>query len=71
MKREEVYAYANFMDVIWNQSPLFTSPSMQDYHFEAGSPLDNAGSSTAGTLSDIEGNSRNVTTPDIGAYEFN
>lgn len=68
-KDEAPYTYSNFVNMIWNLNPLFTDLSIKDYHFEDGSPLDNAGLSTVGTMLDIEGNSRDLSEPDIGAYE--
>jgi len=71
IKREEPYGidYNYLLNTIWNDLPLFIDTDLKDFNFEAGSPLDNAGISTAGVVLDIEGNSRNLTSPDIGAYE--
>ncbi|MFK8045436.1 MAG: choice-of-anchor Q domain-containing protein [Crocinitomicaceae bacterium] len=71
MEREEdeIYEYSNYIDVIWRQNPLFKNTSENDFKFDDGSPLDNAGNSFSGLNLDIEGNNRSASTPDIGAYE--
>ena len=48
--------------------PLFVSPA-SDLHLTAGSPADNAGMPIAGITTDIDGQMRSATTPDIGADE--
>ena len=71
MRREEPYeaGYNYLLNTIWNQNPLFMDTELKDFHFDESSPLDNAGSATVGVLFDIEGNSRNASAPDIGAFE--
>ncbi|MBI3136808.1 MAG: hypothetical protein HYZ14_19190 [Bacteroidetes bacterium] len=69
IKRETIYAYANFSNVSWNTDPLFTAPGDADFHFEVGSPLDNTADPAWATTLDIEGTARNMGAPDIGAYE--
>ena len=63
-----IYESPNFIDVIWNQNPLFANTSDQDYTLTTDSPLNNAGNNV-GVQLDILGNSRNLSAPDIGAYE--
>ncbi len=68
-KREEPYDYPNFIGMIWNDNPLFMDTGMKDFHIGTDSPLNDAGIATSGIVLDIEGNARNITSPDIGAYE--
>ncbi len=63
-----LYTSPNFIDIIWNQNPLFTSASEGDYTITTDSPLNNAGTNN-GVMLDILENSRNLSAPDIGAYE--
>ncbi len=48
--------------------PLFVSPT--DLHIQAGSPMVNAGTPVAEVTTDIDGDARSATTPDIGADEI-
>jgi negative regulator of sigma E activity len=50
-------------------NPLFTSPGTGNY--APTSPALNDSGTYVGITTDIEGNPRSATTPDIGAYEFN
>ena len=68
-EEDEIYDYANFIDVIWRQDPLFTDKSVNDYTFLEGSSLNNAGNILTGVTTDIAGNTRSSTSPDIGAFE--
>ncbi|MBI1838269.1 MAG: right-handed parallel beta-helix repeat-containing protein [Flavobacteriia bacterium] len=54
--------------ILWNQDPGFINIETNDFHFSSSSPLNNNGISTS-LLQDIEGNSRSVSTPDIGCFE--
>jgi hypothetical protein len=49
-------------------NPLFVSAT--DLHLQAGSPMINAGTPIAEVPTDIDGDPRSATTPDIGADEF-
>jgi len=69
IKRDETYAYPNFTENVWNIDPLFVAPSDGDFHFTAGSGLDNVGDGLNSTAIDIEGIARNLGAPDIGCYE--
>jgi len=69
IKRDEIHAYPNFVANIWNLDPLFVDASNGDFHFEAGSSLDNVGEAIYSTVTDIEGVARNMSAPDIGCYE--
>lgn len=71
---DETYDYSNYFDVIWNQDPGFISTMANDFdfHYEASSPLHQAGNALVpdySNFSDLEGVSR---TPqvDIGCYEL-
>lgn len=68
-RREDPYTYSNFIEMIWNQDPLFVDPSVSDFHFADSSPLNNSGNGVYATASDLEGVARNMSTPDIGAFE--
>lgn len=59
----------NFQNNIWNQSPKFESLGAKNYKIKVSSPCVNAGNSAFWVDRDIEGNSREFATPDIGAYE--
>lgn len=69
VRREIPYNYSNFNGMIWNQDPLFVDPSLGDFHFTDASPLNNSGDGIYATASDLEGVARNLSAPDIGAYE--
>jgi hypothetical protein len=49
-------------------NPLFVSAT--DLHLQAASPMINAGTPITGITTDIDGDIRSATTPDIGADEF-
>lgn len=74
IKAEEPFTNSFYNNIVWNQDPGFRSVSEADYKWDAGSPLDNAGSNSylitnpSTALSDICGFPRS-TVPDIGAYE--
>ncbi|MBK6524382.1 MAG: hypothetical protein IPG07_01845 [Crocinitomicaceae bacterium] len=68
-RREEPYTYTNFVNVIWNQDPVFVDPGVGDFHFSDSSPLSNSGDGAHATGADLEGVARNLSAPDIGAYE--
>jgi hypothetical protein len=68
-RREEPYTYTNFVNVIWNQDPVFVDPGVGDFHFSDTSPLSNSGDGAHATGADLEGVARNLSAPDIGAYE--
>lgn len=69
IRRETPYTYSNFTNIIWNQDPLFSDVTAGDFHFDAASPLNNAGDPAYATPADIEGTARNMGSPDIGAFE--
>lgn len=64
-----------FTDNIWNQNPQFEANEDGDgvdkkYKISSSSGCKDAGSSAYAVPNDIEGNSRNMANPDIGAYEI-
>lgn len=67
IKNSDIYTDLQFQGCLWNQNPNFVSIEENDFKFNLPSPLNNNGSSTYATGSDIEGTPR--TGPDIGAYE--
>ena len=54
--------------MIWNQEPLFVDNSVMNFHFYSSSPLNNSGIANS-VISDLDGNNRSISTPDIGCYE--
>ncbi len=72
IRQEETEEGTNgFSGNIWNQDPLFEDPSNLLYKITANSPCRNAGSSAYAIPTDIEENARDMTNPDIGAFEIN
>jgi hypothetical protein len=58
-----------YSNIIWNQDPLFKNSAEYDFTMWSTSPLIGAGVTTSVTK-DINGNLRDLISPDIGAYEF-
>jgi len=56
--------------IYFNEDPKFTSTSEGDFKPLSGSSLSDRGSSSYALPYDIEGTPRNMSAPDIGAYEF-
>jgi hypothetical protein len=57
-----------------DQNSVFYKPTfagLHDFHIVNDHFMDNLGTSTLSSSSDLDGVLRNVSTPDIGAYEFN
>jgi hypothetical protein len=69
IKRDETFAYSNYQSVTWNTDPLFIAPGDRDFHFGAGSGLDNVGDPVFAIPIDLEGVARNMGSPDIGCFE--
>ncbi len=60
----------SFVDCIFNTDPLFDDISEKEYTYPSNSVLNGNGTSSFSTLSDILGNLRSLSAPDIGAYEL-
>jgi hypothetical protein len=69
IKRDETFDYSNYQSISWNANPLFIAPGDGDFHFDAGSGLDNVGDAIYATPLDLEGVARNMGAPDIGCFE--
>jgi hypothetical protein len=67
IKREPVSTSNYYSNIFWNNNPLFTSITDNDFSFAAGSVLNSNGFATTVSL-DINGTPRN-NPPDIGAIE--
>lgn len=58
-----------YMNIFWNNNPLFNNVAENDFTFTIGSDLNNNANPALSIPTDIKGNARSITTPDIGAYE--
>lgn len=71
IRLETPSTHAMFQDgIIWNADPLLTN--VPEYKFKplTTSPLNNQANAAFSLFQDIDDNIRSVSTPDIGAYEF-
>jgi len=59
---------ANYQTIWKNQSNIFVDQSSYDFHLSSGSVANNNGVNR-GVINDLDGNIRNASTPDIGAFE--
>ena len=74
VKSDPINASTFFINTIWNSDPEFTDVSINDFTYAISSPLNNNADPALTNLltppvSDIEGNLRSLSTPDIGAIE--
>jgi hypothetical protein len=69
IKSEEIQTDAFYQNILWNNAPLFTDPSIFDFTFSPNSVLNGNGFMSS-VITDILGNARN-NPPDIGAIEVN
>ncbi|NCA22324.1 MAG: right-handed parallel beta-helix repeat-containing protein, partial [Crocinitomicaceae bacterium] len=69
IKSEEIQTDAFYQNILWNNAPLFTDPSIFDFTFSPNSVLNGNGFITS-VITDIFGNPRS-NPPDIGAIEVN
>jgi len=68
--QQDISDGGQWISVIKNQSPKFVSTSNNgDFHLEDNSPALDAGKAGVHPPTDIEGNSRDISTPDLGVYE--
>jgi len=67
-KRDEIYDYTNYSNVLWSGDAGYVDVTMKDFHLLETSILRNIGLSTF-IVTDLEGNAR--VSPDLGCYEFN
>lgn len=63
----DVFTDAFFSGSYWNTDPQFIDVNEGDFHWYSSSPLN--AKASPGLSFDIEGNSRDISTPDLGAYE--
>ena len=70
IKQEDSLGDAFGVGNIWNQNPQFDTETQFIYKIVSSSPCNDAGSSSYAITNDLEGNTRNVSSPDIGAYEI-
>jgi hypothetical protein len=76
IKSNTVFSNPFYVNSIWNSNPQFLDVEEGDFTWPVSSPLNNnadsfyqvTNASTAGA--DINGTARNISTPDIGAYEL-
>jgi hypothetical protein len=74
IKSDPINPSSLFTNTLWNQDPEFTEVADYDFTFQITSPLNNAADPILTNLltppiSDIEGDLRSISTPDIGAIE--
>jgi hypothetical protein len=73
IKRKTVAEDSYYKNIRWNEDPLFTSISENDFTFSSQSPLNNNGNAnltSPAVNTDIKGKIRSTVNPDIGAYEL-
>lgn len=69
IKRTPAASENYYMDIFWNNNPLFANVENSDFTFPVGSVLNGNADPAFWLPFDIKGNARNASNPDIGAYE--
>lgn len=70
IRQKDLPNNSHFINNTWNTNPLFENTTEKDYKIRDNSLCIEAGNSAFAVPYDIEGNSRNMAKPDIGAYEI-
>jgi hypothetical protein len=60
----------NWKSVIKNQDPLFEDKGKNDYHLKTTSAAADKGKAGVSPSTDLDGNTRDASTPDLGVYEI-
>ncbi len=69
--KSEIIPTSNFYaNIFWNANPLFINTIENNFKFPANSPLNNNGNGAFPAFFDFDETPRNVTNPDIGAWEL-
>lgn len=71
IKRKNPATENYYSTIYWNSDPLFKSIDLNNFSFLSGSPLNGHANPNFWLPSDIMGNPRDPSAPDIGAYETN
>jgi hypothetical protein len=71
IKRKTAATENYYSSIIWNSDPLFKNASTGDFTFQINSPLNGNANPNFWLPTDIKGNPRDPSLPDIGAYELN
>jgi hypothetical protein len=56
--------------IVWNTDPVFTNVSEGNFKSVPNSPINNLANPLFTLPLDINGDTRNMANPDLGAYEF-
>ena len=69
IKKSSISSGSMFQSMFWNTDPEFIDIGENDFHFAASSVLNGNANASLSLPSDIEGNARSGSSPDIGCYE--
>lgn len=70
IKKSEASSHSMFQSIFWNTDPGFINIEEYDFHFTASSILNGNANASLSLPSDLEGNARSGSAPDIGCYEL-